>query len=85
VTWDEIGRESFSLPKKSYPLKRKCKRFSKRTSLPNALSKTLGQTLANPLRVHPWNFNCNFLLLKRKFFFFHSSYSKRLIKGPRVS
>jgi len=29
-------------------------RDSKRTSLPNALSKeTLGQTLANPLRVHP--------------------------------
>jgi len=30
-------------------------RDSKRTSLPNALSKeTLGQTLANSLRVHPW-------------------------------
>jgi len=30
-------------------------RYSKRTSLPNALSKeTLGQTLANPLRVSPW-------------------------------
>jgi len=29
-------------------------RISKRTSLPNALSTTLGQTLANSLRVHPW-------------------------------
>ena len=30
-------------------------RYSKRTSLPNALSKeTLRQTLANPLRVSPW-------------------------------
>jgi len=30
-------------------------RYSKTTSLPNALSKeTLGQTLANLLRVHPW-------------------------------
>ncbi|KAL5193708.1 hypothetical protein HKD37_20G055884 [Glycine soja] len=30
-------------------------RDSKRTSLSNALSKeTLGQTLANPLRVSPW-------------------------------
>jgi len=29
-------------------------RYSKKTSLPNVLSTTLGQTLANPLRVHPW-------------------------------
>ena len=54
VTWDEIGKE-FYLFKMSYPLKRKLERYSKRTSLPNALSKeTLGQTLAHPLRVSPW-------------------------------
>jgi len=45
----------FFLFKMSYPLKSKREIYSKRTSLPNALSKeTLGQTLANPLRVSPW-------------------------------
>ncbi|KAL5172889.1 hypothetical protein HKD37_16G045553 [Glycine soja] len=33
-------------------------RYSKRTSLSNALSTTLGQTLANLLRVHPGTSNC---------------------------
>jgi len=35
--------------------KKQRERYFKRISLPNALSKeTLGKTLANPLRVHPW-------------------------------
>jgi len=52
--------------------------------LPNALSKeTLGQTLANPLRVHPWtsiviSFSSREIPLL-------SSHSNILIKGPRVS
>jgi len=37
-------------------LSKENERDSKRTSSPNALSRTLGQTLANPLRVHPWIF-----------------------------
>jgi len=34
------------------------KRYSNRTSFSNALSTTLGQTLANLLRVHPGTSNC---------------------------
>ncbi|KAL5172626.1 hypothetical protein HKD37_16G045340 [Glycine soja] len=37
---------------------KKQERYSKRTSLSNALSITLGQTLANLLRVHPETSNC---------------------------
>ncbi|KAL5180501.1 hypothetical protein HKD37_01G001615 [Glycine soja] len=39
-------------------LKKARERYSKRTSLSNALSTTLGQTLANLLRVHPRTSNC---------------------------
>ena len=54
VTWDEIGRKSFAGPE-CLILSKENERDSKRTSLSNALSKeTLGQTPANPLRVHPW-------------------------------
>jgi len=45
--------ESFACPK-CIILSKENERYSKRTSLPNALSTTLGQTLANPLRIHPW-------------------------------
>ena len=47
--------ESFSGPKYLI-LSKENERDSKRTSLPNALSRTLGKTLVNPLRVHPWIF-----------------------------
>jgi len=46
--------ESFTGPE-CLILSKESERDSKRTSLSNALSKeTLGQTSANPLRVHPW-------------------------------
>jgi len=48
-------RESFACSKCLILSKGNEERYFKRTSLPNALSKeTLGQTLANLLRVHPW-------------------------------
>jgi len=55
LTWDKIA-ENFAWPKCFILSQKKNERDSKRTSLPNALSRTLGQTLANPLRVHPWIF-----------------------------
>ena len=45
--------ESFAGPE-CLILSKENERDSKRTSLSNALSITLGQTLANPLKVHPW-------------------------------
>jgi len=42
-------------------------RYSKRISLPNALSTTLGQTLANLLRVHPGISNCIIISKREKF------------------
>ena len=47
--------ESFADPKYLI-LSKENERDSKRTSLLNALSRTLGKTLVNPLRVYPWIF-----------------------------
>jgi len=55
--------------------KKKKERYSKRTSLPNALSTTLGQTLANLLRVHPGTSIC----------IIHSKGEKSLCSSQKVS
>jgi len=50
----KFSRESFACSK-CLILSKGNEKDSKRTSLSNALSKeTLGETLANPLRVSPW-------------------------------
>ena len=78
----EFWRE-FCWSKMSYPLKRKWERFQEnfivKCSLKNSWTSTCKSIKSSSMDLH-----YNILLLKRGFLF-HSSYSMRLIKGPRVS
>jgi len=61
--WKDISSNHFEKAQRAYIyvcvwLRKVRERYSKRTSLSNALSTTLGQTLANLLRVHPETSNC---------------------------
>jgi len=56
-------------------LQKERERYSKRTSLSNALSTTLGQKLANLLRVHPGTSNC----------IIHSKREKSFCSSQKVS
>ena len=76
-------KREFCLAKMSYPLKRKWERFQEnfivKYSLKNSWANTCKSIKSSSMDLH-----CNILLLKIEFFF-HSSYSMRLVKRLWVS
>ena len=79
----ENSRE-FCLFKMSYPLKWKRERYQENFIAKCSHKRNSWANTCKSIKSFSMDFNCNILLFKREFFFL-SSHSKRLIKGPRVS